>query len=124
MVVAAAGVWSPALLASIGVDLPIETEFHEVAVLSHAPGRGAPVACIDSTTQTYFRPEAGGTMTLVGSFTGPRGVDPDRVAPQTVWPPGRVAPQPWPSAAHPGPVSPAIISAVHLMRPGAQNAPR
>ena len=88
IVVAAAGVWSPALLASIGVDLPIETEFHQVAVLSHAPGQGTPVACIDSTTQTYFRPEAGGTRTLVGSFTGPRGVDPDRVAP----PPGAVAP--------------------------------
>jgi sarcosine oxidase, subunit beta len=87
IVVAAAGVWSPALLASIGVDLPIETEFHEVAVLSHAPGQGTPIACIDSTTQTYFRPEAGGTMTLVGSFTGPRGIDPDRVAP----PPGAVA---------------------------------
>jgi len=84
IVVAAAGVWSPALLASIGVDLPIETEFHEVAVLSHAPGQGTPVACIDSTTQTYFRPEAGGTRTLVGSFNGPRGIDPDTVAP----PPG------------------------------------
>jgi glycine/D-amino acid oxidase-like deaminating enzyme len=81
IVVAAAGVWSPALLASIGVDLPIETEFHQVAVLSHAPGQGTPVACIDSTTQTYFRPEAAGTRTLVGSFTGPRGIDPDIVAP-------------------------------------------
>ncbi len=81
IVVAAAGVWSPALLASIGVDLPIETEFHEVAVLSHAPGRGAPLACIDSTTQSYFRPEAGGSRTLVGSFTGPRGIDPDAVTP-------------------------------------------
>jgi glycine/D-amino acid oxidase-like deaminating enzyme len=84
VVVAAAGVWSPALLASIGVGLQIETEFHEVAVLSHAPGQGTPVACIDSTTQTYFRPEAAGTRTLVGSFTGPRGIDPDTVAP----PPG------------------------------------
>ncbi len=84
VVVAAAGVWSPALLASIRVDLPIETEFHQVAVLSHAPGQGTPVACIDSTTQTYFRPEAGGLMTLVGSFTGPRGVDPDTVAPPAV----------------------------------------
>jgi glycine/D-amino acid oxidase-like deaminating enzyme len=92
VVVAAAGVWSPALLASIGVDLPIETEFHQVAVLSHAPGQGTPVACIDSTTQSYFRPEARGSMTLVGSFTGPRGVDPDRVAP----PPdaARAAPSP------------------------------
>ncbi len=84
IVVAAAGVWSPALLASIGVSLPIETEFHQVAVLSHPPGQGTPVACIDSTTQTYFRPEAAGTRTLVGSFTGPRGIDPDTVAP----PPG------------------------------------
>src|ERR1700722_19830399 len=83
IVVAAAGVWSPALLASVGVDLPIETEFHEVAVLSHAPGQGTPIACIDSTTQSYFRPEAGGSRTLVGSFTGPRGIDPDRVAPST-----------------------------------------
>ncbi len=76
-VVLAAGVWSPPLLRAAGARLPIETELHHVAVLSHLPGRGAPVACIDSTTQTYFRPEAGGRMTLVGSFTGPRGVDPD-----------------------------------------------
>lgn len=93
VVVAAAGVWSPALLASIGVGLPIETEFHQVAVLSHPPGQGTPVACIDSTTQSYFRPEAGGTMTLVGSFTGPRGVDPDRVT----------APDELPRAAVPSP---------------------
>jgi sarcosine oxidase subunit beta len=98
IVVAAAGVWSPALLASIGVDLPIETEFHQVAVLSHAAGQGTPVACIDSTTQTYFRPEAGGSRTLVGSFTGPRGIDPDRVAP-----PPSVAPAPPARAPSPGP---------------------
>jgi glycine/D-amino acid oxidase-like deaminating enzyme len=96
IVVAAAGVWSPALLASIGVDLPIETEFHQVAVLSHAPGQGTPIACIDSTTQSYFRPEAGGTMTLVGSFTGPRGIDPDRVAPPPVASPAS-APSPGPA---------------------------
>ena len=99
VVVVAAGVWSPALLAGIGVDLPIETEFHQVAVLSHAPGQGTPVACIDSTTQTYFRPEAGGTMTLVGSFTGPRGIDPDRVAPPPGLPSGAA---PSPGHAHRG----------------------
>jgi sarcosine oxidase, subunit beta len=91
IVVAAAGVWSPALLASIGVDLPIETEFHQVAVLSHAPGHGTPVACIDSTTQSYFRPEAAGTMTLVGSFTGPRGIAPDQIAPPPGAPPAATA---------------------------------
>jgi sarcosine oxidase, subunit beta len=50
-----------------------------VAVLAHQPWEGAPFACIDSVTQTYFRPEAGGARTLVGSFAGPRGADPDRV---------------------------------------------
>lgn len=79
-VVLAAGVWSPALLRTAGVVLPIETELHRVAVLAHPAGQGTPVACIDSTTQTYFRPEAGGSMTLVGAFAGQRGVDPDAVA--------------------------------------------
>ncbi|MGN6177248.1 MAG: FAD-dependent oxidoreductase, partial [Streptosporangiaceae bacterium] len=76
-VVLAAGVWSPPLLRTAGVVLPIETELHRVAVLAHPPAAGAPVACIDSTTETYFRPEAAGTMTLVGAFAGQRGADPD-----------------------------------------------
>jgi glycine/D-amino acid oxidase-like deaminating enzyme len=79
-VVLAAGVWSPALLRTAGVVLPIETELHRVAVLAHPAGQGTPVACIDSTTQTYFRPEAGASMTLVGAFAGQRGADPDAVA--------------------------------------------
>jgi sarcosine oxidase, subunit beta len=79
-VVLAAGVWSPPLLRTAGVVLPIETELHRVAVLAHGAGEGPPVACIDSTTQTYFRPEAGGSMTLVGGFAGQRGADPDAVA--------------------------------------------
>jgi len=79
-VVLAAGVWSPPLLLTAGVVLPIETELHRVAVLAHPPGGGTPVACIDSITQTYFRPEAGGAMTLVGAFAGQRGADPDAPA--------------------------------------------
>jgi glycine/D-amino acid oxidase-like deaminating enzyme len=78
-VVLAAGVWSPPLLLTAGVVLPIETELHRVAVLAHPLAGGAPVACIDSITQSYFRPEAAGAMTLVGSFTGQRGADPDAV---------------------------------------------
>src|SRR5262249_54748017 len=77
--VLASGVWSPPLLAAAGIDLPIETELHRVAFVRHSPGGGPRVACIDSTTQAYFRPEAGGQMTLVGGFTGPRGADPDGV---------------------------------------------
>jgi len=79
VVVLACGVWSPPLLAGAGIDLPIDTELHKVAIVRHPPGGGAGIACIDSTTQTYFRPEAAGQMTLVGGFTGPRGADPDRV---------------------------------------------
>jgi len=78
MVILAAGVWSPALARTVGVCLPIENELHRVAVLAHPPGDGAPFACIDSVTQTYFRPEARSARTLVGSFVGPRGADPDR----------------------------------------------
>lgn len=80
-VVLAAGVWSAALAAGAGVCLPIETELHRVAVLAHPSWEGAPFACIDSVTQTYFRPEAGGARTLVGCFTGPRGADPDGIPP-------------------------------------------
>jgi sarcosine oxidase, subunit beta len=80
-VVLAAGVWSAALAADAGICLPIETELHRVAVLAHPRWEGAPFACIDSVTQTYFRPEAGGARTLVGCFTGPRGADPDGVPP-------------------------------------------
>jgi sarcosine oxidase, subunit beta len=78
-VILAAGIWSPALARTAGLRLPIETELHRVAVLAHAPWQGAPFACIDSVTQTYFRPEAAGAMTLVGSFAGPRGADPDHI---------------------------------------------
>ena len=79
-VVLAAGVWCPPLLRTAGVVLPIETELHRVAVLAHGAGEGTPVACIDSVTQTYFRPEADGAMTLVGAFAGQRGWDPDAAA--------------------------------------------
>jgi glycine/D-amino acid oxidase-like deaminating enzyme len=79
-VVLAAGVWCPPLLRTAGVVLPIETELHRVAVLAHGAGEGTPVACIDSVTQTYFRPEAAGAMTLVGAFAGQRGADPDAAA--------------------------------------------
>jgi sarcosine oxidase subunit beta len=78
-VLVATGVWSAPLLATAGIGLPIETELHHVALLASPPSGTPRVACIDSTTQSYFRPEAGGTMTLVGGFTGARGTDPDRL---------------------------------------------
>jgi glycine/D-amino acid oxidase-like deaminating enzyme len=76
-VVAATGPWTRPLVREVGVDLPLETEYHEVIVLKNAPGmKPGGCACIDSITQTYFRSE-GRDLTLVGAFYGPRGADPD-----------------------------------------------
>ena len=77
LVVAATGPWSRPLFARAGLDLPIETEYHQVAILKNPPGMKWPAcACIDSITNTYFRSEVG-DLTLVGTFRGGRGVDPD-----------------------------------------------
>lgn len=76
-VVVAGGQWSVALFQPLGVRLPLETEFHEVAILKNPPGmRGGGCACIDSIYKVYFRSD-GQDKTLVGAFYGPRGVDPD-----------------------------------------------
>ena len=83
LVVAAVGPWSRPLFQAAGVDLPIEPEFHRVAILKNPPGmKGGGVACIDSILNLYYRSE-GPERTLVGEFYGPRDVDPDAF-PQSV----------------------------------------
>lgn len=76
VVVAAIGPWTRPLLDPIGIEVPIEPEYHEVGILQNAPGMQYGPACIDSITCTYFRSDAG-DLTLVGDFYGRRGVDPD-----------------------------------------------
>jgi sarcosine oxidase, subunit beta len=77
VVMAATGPWTRPLLRKIGYDLPIETEYHQVAILRNtADMRGGGCACIDSGTGTYFRPD-GPDKFLVGDFYGKRPVDPD-----------------------------------------------
>jgi sarcosine oxidase subunit beta len=77
VVVAATGPWSRPLFASVGFDLPVDGEYHQVAILRNPPGLREPApACIDGITETYFRSEVGG-LTLVGDFWGKRGADPD-----------------------------------------------
>ena len=77
VVIAATGYWTKPLFENVGVSLPIETEFHQVAILRNPPAmRGGGCACIDSITTTYFRSDAN-DKTLVGDFYGERGVDPD-----------------------------------------------
>jgi sarcosine oxidase subunit beta len=77
VVVAATGPWTRPLFQRVGYDPPIETEYHQVAILKNAPGmRGSGCACIDSVTATYFRSDAHDKF-LIGDFYGQRGVDPD-----------------------------------------------
>jgi glycine/D-amino acid oxidase-like deaminating enzyme len=77
IVVAATGPWTRPLFQAVGYDLPIEPEFHQVAILKNAPGmKGGGCACIDSATATYFRSDAHDKF-LVGDFHGKRPIDPD-----------------------------------------------
>ena len=77
VVIVATGPWTRPLLNQAGYDLPIEPEFHQVAILKNAPGmKGGGCACIDSVTATYFRSDAHDKF-LVGDFYGKRPVDPD-----------------------------------------------
>lgn len=77
LVIAATGPWTRPLFQQAGYDLPIETEYHQVAILKNAPDmKSTRCACIDSVTATYFRPDAHDKF-LVGDFYGRRPVDPD-----------------------------------------------
>ncbi|MGH9502281.1 MAG: NAD(P)/FAD-dependent oxidoreductase [Terriglobales bacterium] len=77
VVMAATGPWSLPLFQNIGIDLPLETEYHQVAILKNAPGmKGGGCACIDSVSATYFRSDAHDKF-LIGDFYGQRGADPD-----------------------------------------------
>ncbi|HKS71702.1 MAG TPA: FAD-binding oxidoreductase, partial [Terriglobales bacterium] len=77
IVISATGPWTRPLFEAIGCSLPIEPEFHQVAILKNAPGmKGGGCACIDSVTATYFRSDAQDKF-LVGDFYGKRPIDPD-----------------------------------------------
>lgn len=77
IVIVAMGPWTRPLLQQAGYDVPIECEYHQVAILRNAPEmKGGGCACIDSVTATYFRSDAHDKF-LVGDFYGKRPVDPD-----------------------------------------------
>ncbi|HXJ87380.1 MAG TPA: FAD-binding oxidoreductase [Candidatus Binatia bacterium] len=76
-VIIATGPWTRPLLQQAGYDVPIECEYHQVAMLRNAPDmKGGGCACIDSLTATYFRSDTHDKF-LVGDFYGKRPVDPD-----------------------------------------------
>jgi sarcosine oxidase subunit beta len=76
IVIAATGPWTRTLFQSTGFDPPIETEFHQVAILKNEASMKPGAACIDSVTSTYFRSDASDKF-LIGDFYGNRPVDPD-----------------------------------------------
>ncbi len=77
VVISATGPWTRPLFECVGCELPIECEYHQVAILRNAPGmKGGGAACIDSVTATYFRSDAHDKF-LVGDFYGKRPIDPD-----------------------------------------------
>lgn len=77
LVICATGPWTRPLFRQAGCDLPIECEYHQVAILRNAPDmKGGGCACIDSVTATYFRSDAHDKF-LVGDFYGKRPIDPD-----------------------------------------------
>jgi sarcosine oxidase subunit beta len=76
-VVLATGNWTKELTDPLGIDVPIETEYHEVAIVRSAQGmklHGS--ACVDTITKIYFRSD-GRDKTLVGTMSGERPVDPE-----------------------------------------------
>jgi sarcosine oxidase subunit beta len=76
-VVCATGPWTRTLFQQAGYDLPLECEYHQVAILRNAPDmKSGGCACIDSVTATYFRSDAHDKF-LVGDFYGKRPADPD-----------------------------------------------
>jgi sarcosine oxidase subunit beta len=82
VVVLATGNWTKALTDPLRLDVPIRTEYHEVAILKSTPGmkpHGA--ACVDSITGTYFRSD-GPDKTLVGTMFGEHSANPDNFSQQ------------------------------------------
>jgi hypothetical protein len=57
VVVAATGTTTRPLFRQVAYDLPIESEYHQVAILRNAPGmKGNGCACIDLQLQLTFAP--------------------------------------------------------------------
>jgi sarcosine oxidase subunit beta len=81
VVIAATGPWTRPLFEFTGFDPPIETEFHQVAILKNSASMMPGAACIDSVTSTYFRSDASNKF-LIGDFYGKRPVDPDNFPPR------------------------------------------
>ena len=78
VIVVAAGAWSPALVASLGVDLPIRAQRAQILIVDPSSERGPVPVFSDLVSLQYVRPEGTGSL-LVGDsdHTHPEWADPD-----------------------------------------------
>ena len=76
-VVIAAGPWTPFLTRMIGLELPITSSRHEVAVYQRPASFNRQVVFGDFKEQVYMRPETGGLMLVGGIENIEDTVDPD-----------------------------------------------
>jgi glycine/D-amino acid oxidase-like deaminating enzyme len=85
LILNAAGAWAAEVGRLVGVELPIDTWWHEVAFVRRPPALQSHPTVIDLSLAMYFRPETGG-LTLVAledgsQFGEPPDSDADHVAP-------------------------------------------
>ena len=74
-VICAAGVWSPAVAAMVGLSLPVTPYLREVGFTQPLPGAGRPPLTIDFTTSFYFHGEGEGLLFGMADPAQPPGLD-------------------------------------------------
>ena len=77
-VVCAAGVWSPAVSAMVGLTLPVVPYLREVGFTEPLPAAGRPPLTIDFTTSFYFHGEGAGLLFGMADPAQPPGLDAPR----------------------------------------------
>ncbi len=77
-VVCAAGVWSPAVGAMVGLSLPVVPYLREVGFTGPLPDAGRPPLTIDFTTSFYFHGEGAGLLFGMADPAQPPGLDAPR----------------------------------------------
>jgi sarcosine oxidase subunit beta len=76
-VVVCAGLWAPALLAPLGIKVPVAPKRHQMCFFRRPPDFAVHPGIIDRPSGTYMRPETG-NLTIFGVSSYPEIVDPDQ----------------------------------------------
>jgi sarcosine oxidase, subunit beta len=76
-VVVCAGLWAPALLAPLGIKVPVAPKRHQMCFFRRPPDFAVHPGIIDRPSGTYMRPETG-NLTIFGVSSYPEVVDPDQ----------------------------------------------